>query len=99
MSAVRGATPLLLAFCQFAYYGAIVQLVRTPACHAGGRGFNPHSSRHFRELGVMASTNDSKSYCRGSNPLVPAIIGASPSGKAADSDSATGGSNPSAPAN
>ena len=36
----------------------------------------------------MASTNDSKSFCRGSNPLVPAIIGASPSGKAADSDSA-----------
>ena len=74
MSAVRGATPLLLAFCQFTYYGAIVQLVRTPACHAGGRGFNPHSSRHFRELGVMASTNDSKSFCRGSNPLVPANL-------------------------
>ena len=37
----------------------------------------------------MASTNDSKSFCRGSNPLVPAsLIGASPSGKAADSDSA-----------
>ena len=26
--------------------GAIVQLVRTPACHAGGRGFDTHSSRH-----------------------------------------------------
>ena len=74
MSAVRGATPLLPAFCQFTYYGAIVQLVRTPACHAGGRGFDTHSSRHFRELGVMASTNDSKSFCRGSNPLVPANL-------------------------
>ena len=31
--------------CQFTYYGAIIQLVRTPACHAGGRGFDTHSSR------------------------------------------------------
>ena len=27
-------------------YGRVVQLVRTPACHAGGRGFEPHSGRH-----------------------------------------------------
>ena len=26
--------------------GSVVQLVRTPACHAGGRGFEPHPSRH-----------------------------------------------------
>ena len=28
-------------------YGPVVQLVRTPACHAGGRGFEPHPDRHL----------------------------------------------------
>ena len=27
-------------------YGAVVQLVRMPACHAGGQGFEPPSGRH-----------------------------------------------------
>ena len=33
--------------------GAVVQLVRTPACHAGGRGFKSHPRRHL--LGAIAS--------------------------------------------
>ena len=28
-------------------YGPVVQVVRTPACHAGGRGFEPHPDRHL----------------------------------------------------
>ena len=28
-------------------YGPVVQLVRMPACHAGGRGFEPLPGRHF----------------------------------------------------
>ena len=27
--------------------GPVVQLVRMPACHAGGQGFEPPSDRHF----------------------------------------------------
>ena len=29
------------------YSGPVVQLVRTPACHAGGRGFEPLLGRHL----------------------------------------------------
>ena len=32
--------------------GAVVQLVRTPACHAGGRGFKSLPRRHL--LGAIA---------------------------------------------
>ena len=27
-------------------YGSVVQLVRTPPCHGGGRGFESHPNRH-----------------------------------------------------
>ena|GEM_PF-5912779 len=29
-------------------YGPVVQLVRMPACHAGGRGFEPLPGRHLK---------------------------------------------------
>ena len=41
----------------FHQYGPVVQLVRTLACHARGRGFEPHPGRHCLsdELGQYAS--------------------------------------------
>ena len=59
--------------CYPCHFGAIVQLVRTPACHAGGRGFNPHSSRH-RSLVQLRRTADSKSANGGLIPSTPAIF-------------------------
>ena len=40
---VTGSSPVVPT----TYYGLVVQLVRTLACHARGRGFEPHSGRHI----------------------------------------------------
>ena len=34
-------------YCAHHIYGPVVQLVRMPACHAGGRGFEPHPDRQL----------------------------------------------------
>ena len=34
-------------------YGRVVQLVRTLACHARGRGFEPHLGRHHAAMAQM----------------------------------------------
>ncbi len=31
------------------HFGLVVQLVRMPACHAGGRGFEPHPGRQLNK--------------------------------------------------
>ena len=39
---VTGSSPVVPTTC-----GPVVQLVRTLACHARGRGFEPHPGRHL----------------------------------------------------
>ena len=50
---VTGSSPVVptkfLIVC-----GAVVQLVRTPACHAGGRGFKSLPRRHFSSISLYA---------------------------------------------
>ena len=43
---VTGSIPVATTIKVF--YGSVAQLVRVPACHAGGRGFEPLLSRHLR---------------------------------------------------
>ena len=49
-------------------YGSVVQLVRTPPCHGGGRGFESLPSRLYL-VGVMDNTQRYGRCNRGSSPL------------------------------
>ena len=40
---VIGSSPIVPT----TFFGLVVQLVRTPPCHGGGRGFEPHPGRHY----------------------------------------------------
>ncbi len=46
---VTGSSPVTPTKC-----GPVVQLARTPACHAGGRRFEPVLDRHFFYLNIRA---------------------------------------------
>ena len=46
---VTGSSPVVPTI-----YGPVVQLVRTLACHARGRGFEPHPGRHLGRKTVFA---------------------------------------------
>ena len=43
-----------------ATFGLVVQLVRTLACHARGRGFESHPGRHFADLAHLVERHLAK---------------------------------------
>ena len=68
--------------CFHHYNGSVAQLVRVPACHAGGRGFEPLLSRHFfkkckkqylRWCGSMAEQLTCNQQVVGSTPITSSI--------------------------
>ena len=58
--------------------GLVAQLVRALACHARGRGFEPHPSRHFRktqyaDLAHLVERDLAKVEVAGSSPVIRSI--------------------------
>ena len=46
-------------------------MVRAPACHAGGHGFEPHLSRLFGSLAQLGERLPYKQDVTGSSPVIP----------------------------
>ena len=58
-------------------YGAVVQLVRMPACHAGGRGFEPLPRRHYAWVAQLVEQQTENLRVGGSTPPLgtnPAVV-------------------------
>ena len=49
--------------------GPVVQLVSTPACHAGGQGFEPPSGRHYASVAQLVEQGTENPCVGGSSPL------------------------------
>ena len=65
------------------HYGLVVQLVRTLACHARGRGFEPHSGRHcFASVAQSVEQRTENPRVDGSIPSGSTKCGFSSSGRA-----------------
>ena len=54
--------------------GLVVQLVRTLACHARGRGFEPHPGRHYASVAQSVEQGTENPRVIGSIPIGGTII-------------------------
>ena len=52
----------------FPPHGLVVQLVRTPPCHGGGRGFESHPGRHFASVAQSVEQGTENPRVDGSIP-------------------------------
>ena len=55
-------------------------MVRTPACHAGGRGFEPHPDRHFFETAACVPVYASVAQLVEQGTENPRVVGSIPTG-------------------
>ena len=76
---VSGSSPLTPTI-----YGPVVQLVRTLACHARGRGFEPHPGRQKKGCGPVAQLVEQRTEN-------PRVVGSIPTGTTKQSRSAQSG--------
>ena len=53
--------------------GPVVHLVRTPACHAGGREFEPHPGRHSADLAHLVERHLAKVEVASSSLVIRSI--------------------------
>jgi len=62
--------------------GPVVQLVRTPACHAGGRRFEPvlGRQRHFSAVGTVSARYASVAQLVEQRTENPRVVGSIPTG-------------------
>ena len=64
------------------HYGLVVQLVRTLACHARGRRFDPDPGRQFASVAQSVEQGTENPRVIGSIPIGGTICGRSSSGRA-----------------
>src|SRR5699024_10736575 len=62
--------------------GPVAQLVRAPACHAGGRRFEPDPGRHYASVAQLVEQGTENPRVIGSIPIGGTICGRSSSGRA-----------------
>ena len=55
-------------------YGLVVQLVRTPPCHGGGRGFESHPGRHYADLAHLVERHLAKVEVASSSLVIRSIF-------------------------